>query len=122
MERLEVSVEAKFRWFDQIGYRPHRGGTDKMARYGIAVVICVVVLVFVGGCSAETDIVESIYSPPVSCVDFWHDGEEVGKLCWNDKVFTFDGDADEAAKVFFNHVRKHINEWIDYQWLVPKSE
>ena len=47
------------------------------------------------------------------------DGEEVGKLRFVDGVLTFEGDADESAKIFFDGV---IKQYYDFKELEALEE
>jgi len=40
----------------------------------------------------------------------WSHGDKVGALDFNGAEMKFEGDADESAKVFFNHLAKHFQE------------
>lgn len=39
--------------------------------------------------------------------------QPVGKLSWVDGVFRFEGNAEESAKVFFEYLKRLIDEYID---------
>ncbi len=50
-----------------------------------------------------------IMAPGVICFNFSDkDYKEVGQLCWEKGKFTFTGEADESAKLFFEYVKKHF--------------
>lgn len=56
----------------------------------------------------ETEI--QLMSPPNPCTIIFYDNDsnQVGFLSWKDGVFKFDGDADAAAKIFFDKLMRQV--------------
>lgn len=39
--------------------------------------------------------------------------KEMGRLTWEDGIFKFEGNAEDSARIFFEHfIKKHIDEYI----------
>ena len=45
---------------------------------------------------------------PDPCIAFYADNEVIGELSWKDGVLKFEGNVDESAKLFFEHMLKPV--------------
>ena len=52
----------------------------------------------------ELDLKLAINAPPTRNITFHSEDEQIGELNWDDGTMKFIGDADESAKIFFDHV------------------
>lgn len=59
--------------------------------------------------------------PAYNFVFFNNDDKEIGTLSWRTGRFVFNGDADLSAKVFFEHLRRDIDSYIEYKMRNPNE-
>ena len=61
---------------------------------------------------SDNNATEVLRITPQRNISFSNESEEVGRLSWNDGVMVFTGDADESAKIFFDYLKEHIDNYI----------
>ena len=61
----------------------------------------------------EEDSFDFINEPAFNWLKFWHEEREIGRLSWETGELVFTGDADESAKIFFDHLKGYVDGYID---------